>query len=135
MKKIFAIIAALFCVSGLLYSSEADELNDKKPDNRTITIIPQDQHQDGVKSAKVTMEYTPSTYEVHIYYECLAVSYDQGAAMDTIRECLKDFQLDNGFESYYYMRKDSVKYYNDEKKLKWAKYHSYVAFKPGTLNF
>ena len=138
MKKILAILVALFCVSGAVFADEIDDIlkqQELEQNNKTITITPADQHQDGIKTAKVTMDYTPSTHEVHIYYECLAVSYDQGAAMNTILECLKDFQIENNYESYRYLRKDSVKYYNDERKLKWARYHSWVEFKPRTLNF
>ncbi|MBQ6780326.1 MAG: hypothetical protein IJP62_03735 [Treponema sp.] len=138
MKKILAILTALFCVAGAAFADEIDDILKQQEaidNNKTITITPKDQHQDGIKTAKVQIEYTPSTHEVHIYYDCLAVSYDQGAAMNTILECLKDFQEENMYESYRYLRKDSVKYYNDARKLKWARYHSYVEFKPRTLNF
>jgi len=138
MKKILAIVATLFCVTGMIFAEDQDEYLKQQEliaNNKTITIVPKDQHQDGIKTAKVQIEYTPSTHEVHIYYDCLAVSYDQGAAMNTILECLKDFQDQNmQYESYRYMRKDSVKYYNDERKLKWARYHSWVEFKPRTLD-
>jgi len=136
MKKILAITMALFCAAGMIFADEVDEyLKQQEANNKTITIVPKDQHQDGVKTAKVQLEYTPSTHEVHIYYDCLAVSYDQGSAMNTILECLKDFQDQNlQYESYRYMRKDSVKYYNDDRKLKWARYHSWVEFKPRTLD-
>ncbi len=136
MKKILAITMALFCAAGVVFADDVDDyLKQQEVNNKTITIVPKDQHQDGVKTAKVQLEYTPSTHEVHIYYDCLAVSYDQGAAMNTILECLKDFQDQNmQYESYRYMRKDSVKYYNDERKLKWARYHSWVEFKPRTLD-
>ncbi|MBQ3965751.1 MAG: hypothetical protein II684_02830 [Treponema sp.] len=136
MKKILAITMALFCAAGMVFADDVDDyLKQQEVNNKTITIVPKDQHQDGVKTAKVQLEYTPSTHEVHIYYDCLAVSYDQGAAMNTILECLKDFQDQNmQYESYRYMRKDSVKYYNDERKLKWARYHSWVEFKPRTLD-
>ncbi len=136
MKKILAITMALFCAAGMVFADEVDEyLKQQEANNKTITIVPKDQHQDGVKTAKVQLEYTPSTHEVHIYYDCLAVSYDQGSAMNTILECLKDFQDQNlQYESYRYMRKDSVKYYNDDRKLKWARYHSWVEFKPRTLD-
>ena len=136
MKKILAITMALFCAAGMVFADDVDDyLKQQEVNNKTITIVPKDQHQDGVKTAKVQLEYTPSTHEVHIYYDCLAVSYDQGAAMNTILECLKDFQDQNmQYESYRYMRKDSVKYYNDERKIKWARYHSWVEFKPRTLD-
>lgn len=138
MKKIIAIVAALFCVTGAVFADEMDDYLKQQElieNNKTITITPKDQHQDGVKTAKVTIDYTPSTNEVHIYYDVLAVAYDQGSAMNTILECLRDFQNDNlQYESYRYLRKDSVKYYNDDRKLKWARYHSWVEFKPRTLD-
>lgn len=138
MKKIIAAVAALFCVTGILFADEMDDYlrqQDLIENNKTVTIVPKDQHQNGVKTAKVSMDYTPSTHEVHIYYDVLAVSYDQGKAMNTILECLRDFQNDNmQYESYRYLRKDSVKYYTDDRKLKWVRYHSWVEFKPRTLD-
>ena len=96
-------------------------------DTSTRLIIPEDQHTTS-KTAKVQIEYTPLTDEAHVYYTCMAVSYDQGEAMNTVLACLQDFQKENQYYSYKYMRKDSVKYFKDDKNLKWATYHSYVKF-------
>lgn len=139
MKKIIAVVAALFCVTGAMFADETEDYLKQQElieNNKTVTITPKDQHLDGVKTAKVTIDYTPSTHEVHIYYDVLAVEYDQGKAMNTILECLRDFksEYDWQYESYRYLRKDSVKYYNDDRKLKWARYHSWVEFKPRTLD-
>lgn len=129
MKRFFAIITALFCFAGLVFADELEELQ-KDPnavDLTTRMIIPEEQHTTN-KTAKVQIEYTPLTDEVHIYYTCIAVSFDQGEAMNTVLACLQDFQKENQYYSYKYMRRDSTKYFKDDKNMKWATYHSYVKF-------
>ncbi|WP_294427496.1 hypothetical protein [uncultured Treponema sp.] len=129
MKKILAVIAALFCFAGVTFADELEELQ-KNPnfvDVSTRSIVPEDQHTTN-KTAKVLIEYTPLTDEVHIYYTCVAVTYDQGEAMNTVLACLQDFQKENQYFSYKYLRKDSVKYFKDDKNMKWATYQSYVKF-------
>lgn len=127
MKKILALIAALFCFTGIAFSDEVSDLLKEPDDTTTRTIVPEDQHVTN-KTAKVQIEYTPYTDEVHIYYTCMAVSYDQGEAMNSILACLQDFQKENQYYSYKYLRKDSVKYFKDDKNLKWATYSSFVKF-------
>ena len=128
MKKIFAIAVALFCFAGVTFGDDLAELQ-KDPnavDLTTRTIVPEDQHTTN-KTAKVQIEYTPLTDEAHVYYTCMAVSYDQGEAMNTVLACLQDFQKEYQYYSYKYLRKDSVKYFKDN-NIKWATYHSYVKF-------
>ncbi len=127
MKKIFAIIVALMCFSGLAFSDEAADLLKEPQDSLTRTITPEEQHVTN-KTAKVQIEYTPLTDEVHIYYTCMAVSYDQGEAMNSVLACLQDFQKQNQYYSYKYLKRDSIKYFKDERNLKWATYSSYVKF-------
>ena len=125
MKKIFAVIAALMCFSGYAFSDEVEDLLKQPQDTLTRTITPEEQHVTN-KTAKVQIEYTPLTDEVHIYYTCMAVSYDQGEAMNSVLACLQDFQKQNQYYSYKYLKRDSIKYFKDEKNLKWATYSSYV---------
>ena len=127
MKKIFAVIAALMCFSGYAFSDEVDDLLKQPQDTLTRTITPEEQHVTN-KTAKVQIEYTPLTDEVHIYYTCMAVSYDQGEAMNSVLACLQDFQKQNQYYSYKYLKRDSIKYFKDDKNLKWATYSSYVKF-------
>ncbi len=127
MKKLFAVLAALLCVSAFAVAEEHDaaDLLKEPQDTKTRTIVPEDQHVTN-KTASVSIDYTPAYDEVHIYYKVMAVSFDQGEAMNTILECLKDFQKQNQYYGYTYLRKDSVKYPKDEKNIKWAVYESYV---------
>ena len=93
------------------------------------TIIPEDQHVTN-KTARVELQYTPLTDEVRLFYTCHAVAFDQGEAMNTALAVLKDFQDQHDeYYGYKYMKRDSVKYYKDEKTgFKWAMYQSYVRF-------
>lgn len=127
MKKIFAVIAALMCFAGFAFADEVSDLLKEPQDSMTRTIFPEDQHTVN-KTAKVQIEYTPLTDEVHIYYTCMAVSYDEGEAMNATLACLKDFQTQNQYFSYKYLKKNSVKYFKDDKNLKWATYSAYVKF-------
>jgi len=129
MKKYLAIIAALFCFAGFTFADELEELQ-KDPnavDLTTRSIVPEDQHTTN-KTAKVQIDYTPLTDEAHIYYTCMAVSFDQGEAMNTVLACLQDFQKDNQYYSYKYLRRDKTSYWKGDKNIKWATYHSYVKF-------
>ena len=127
MKKFFAVITAMLCLTGAVFADEVEDLLKEPVGNEIQTIIPEDQHVTN-KTAKVRLEYTPLTDEVRLYYTCAAVQFDQGEAMNTALAVLKDFQEKNQYYSYKYMRKDSVKYFKDDKNLKWATYHSYVKF-------
>ena len=129
MKKLFAVITVLFCFVGFNFAEDLDELQ-KDPnyvDLSTRAIIPENQHTTN-KTASVKIEFTPLTDEAHVYYTCMAVSFDQGEAMNTVLACLQDFQTENQYYGYKYLRADSTKYFKDEKNLKWATYHSYVKF-------
>ena len=129
MKKIFALVAAVFCFSAVAFADEIDDLLKPQPDNGIETIIPEDQHVTN-KTAKVELQYTPLTDEVRLFYTCHAVAFDQGEAMNTAFAVLKDFQDQHDeYYGYKYMKRDSVKYYKDEKTgFKWAMYQSYVRF-------
>ena len=128
MKKFFAVITAMLCLTGAVFADEVEDLLKEPVGNEIQTIIPEDQHVTN-KTAKVRLEYTPLTDEVRLYYTCAAVQFDQGEAMNTALAVLKDFQEKKQYYSYKYMRRDSVKYYKDEKTgFKWAQYFSYVRF-------
>lgn len=127
MKKLFAIIAALFCVMGVSFADEAADLLKPKEDTLTRIITPADQHTTS-KTASVKIEYTPYTDEAKIYYTVISVSYDQGDAMNTCLECLRDFQVQNGYYKYSYQRKDKVRYFKDENNIKWAEHVQWVKF-------
>ena len=128
MKKFFTILTAALCLTGMAFADEIDDLLKDPIGNEIQTIIPEDQHVTN-KTAKVRLEYTPLTDEVRLYYTCHAVGFDQGEAMNTALAVYKDFQEQNSYYGYKYMRKDAVKYYKDEKTgYKWAMYMSYVRF-------
>ncbi len=129
MKKIFAFVAAVFCLSAVAFADDIDDLLKPEPSNITETIIPEDQHVTN-KTAKVELQYTPLTDEVRLFYTCHAVAFDQGEAMNTAIAVLDDFQAQHDeYYGYKYLKRDSVKYYKDEKTgFKWAMYQSFVKF-------
>ncbi len=129
MKKIFAFVVAVFCLSVVAFADDIDDLLKPEPSNITETIIPEDQHVTN-KTAKVELQYTPLTDEVRLFYTCHAVAFDQGEAMNTAIAVLDDFKEQHDeYYGYKYLKRDSVKYYKDEKTgFKWAMYQSYVKF-------
>ncbi|MBP5283621.1 MAG: hypothetical protein J6Y93_03035 [Treponema sp.] len=135
MKRLLAVVAAVFCFMGAVFADETSDAFDiikPEPSKETVKIVPENQypelHPTSKSSCQVYMEYTPLTNEVHIYYTCNMAAYDQGEAMNTVMAILKDFQKENGYYSYRYMRKDSVKYFRDEANIKKATYSSYLVF-------
>ena len=127
MKKFFAVITAMLCLTGAVFADEVEDLLKEPVGNEIQTIIPEDQHVTN-KTAKVRLEYTPLTDEVRLYYTCAAVQFDQGEAMNTCLECLQDFQVQNGYYKYTFMRKDKSSIYKDENNIKWALYREFVKF-------
>ena len=80
----------------------------------TYVIIPEDQHCTD-KNASVKIEYSPIYDEVRIYYETLYVTYDRGEAMNTVMAVLQDFQKENKYYSYKYLKPESHKHFRDDR--------------------
>ena len=94
---------------------------------QTLTIVPENQHCTD-KNANVKIEYSPMYDEVRIYYETLYVTYDKGEAMNTVMACLQDFQKDNQYYSYNYLKRDSERYFRDDRGQRKAQYSAYLKF-------
>lgn len=104
----------------------SEEFSDKDR-VKTEVIIPENQHT-SEKSATVKIEYSPMYDEVRIYYDCMFVNYDAGEAMNTVLECLRDFQLEHKYYGYRYLKADRLKHYKSEKGLNMVQYISHVKF-------
>lgn len=128
MKKIFTVAAAvLFCLGGFVFADETEDLLKEPVGLETVVITPEDQHVTK-KTAKVWIEYNNLTEEAIVYYTCQSALFEQGDAINTIREVLLDFEEENSyarFYSYRHIRKDTLKYYKEE-GFDWALYQSYV---------
>lgn len=90
-------------------------------------IIPENNHATD-QTASVRIEYLPMYDEVRIYYECMYVTYDRGEAMNTVLQCLADFQKENKYYSYRYLRNDKERFFKDDKGRRKAQYMSYLKF-------
>ncbi len=124
--KIFAQSAAESAANFDPAKVLAEENNDKDR-VKTEVIIPENQHTTE-RTASVKMEYYPMYDEVRIFYDCMYVTYDAGEAMNTVLECLRDFQLEHKYFGYKYVRPDKVRYYKNEKGFSMAQYISHVKF-------
>ncbi len=137
MKKLaFTFVCLLIFISGAFAqgstgSREADALLAEefadKDRTKTQIIIPENSHTTE-KTATVKIEYSPMYDEVRIYYDCMMVSYDPGEAMNSVLECLRDFQLEHKYYGYKYLKPDRLRYYKNEKGYSMAQYISYVKF-------
>ena len=132
MKKLFTIIAAALCLCGLSFADEADDLLKKPVDNTEKVFTPEDVHPEmhplAGDKAQIQMRYTPATDELRFYYICPNSRFEQGEARRTVLACLEDFQKQNDYYSYKYIRKDSAHYFKDNNKLTMVRYEGQVKF-------
>ncbi len=129
MKKyITLLIVSVIAITSIFAQTAADateDLDGSKNSTIVKTIVPDNQHTTN-KTAKVSIEYIPLTDEVTVYFTCMDVSFDQGEAMNTIYACLEDFQKENQYYGYKFLKKDAVKYYKDARNVKMVEYSSKV---------
>ena len=130
MKKLslFLCIISLAAVS-LFAAPVSDEDLEYYEENKlqTQTIVPENQHVTD-KNATVKIDYSPMYDEVRIYYETLYVTYDKGEAMNSVMACLQDFQKEYQYFSYNYLKRDSERYFRDERGQRKAQYSAYLKF-------
>ena len=129
MKKLIALLACATIFGSILMAEaisddpfEREKFEAEK--TSTYVIIPEEQHCTD-KNASVRIEYSPIYDEVRIYYETLYVTYDRGEAMNTVMAVLQDFQKENKYYSYRYLRPESQKLFRDDrgqKKMQWSAY-------------
>ena len=112
-------------VSGRDIEYDAETFESEK--TKTQVIVPKEQHTVD-QTASVKLEYMAMYDEVRIYYECMYVTYDRGEAMNTVMECLLDFQKEHKYSGYKYLKDDKEKYFKDDRKRRKAQYISYVKF-------
>lgn len=133
MRRFALLFACLTLFSGALFADipELDEVfADSKYDEgkvKTVIVIPEDQHCTD-RNASVTIEYSPMYDEVRVYYETLYVTYDRGEAMNTVLACLQDFEKNNQYFSYRYLKDDKERFFKDDRGQRKAQYFSYVKF-------
>lgn len=132
MKKLIALFASLTIFCGLMTAQpvsddpfEREKFEAEK--TSTYVIVPEDQHCTD-KNASVKIEYSPIYDEVRIYYETLYVTYDRGEAMNTVMACLQDFQKENNYFGYKYLKPESQKYFKDDRGQRKAQWSAYLKF-------
>lgn len=134
MKK-FIIVLLTFITFSFGMFAQGVSGNEKNYDAETFEtqkttteiIVPKEQHIVD-QTANVKIEYMPMYDEVRIYYECMYVTYDRGEAMNTVMECLLDFQKEHKYSGYKYLKDDKEKYFKDDRNRRKAQYISYVKF-------
>ncbi len=135
MKKLLSVFAVLAILTGVVFAAPIGDNpddpfeRDKFEAEKTTTkiIIPENQHCTD-KNASVKIEYSPIYDEVRIYYETLYVTYDKGEAMNTVLAVLQDFQKENKYYSYRYLKKDVEKPFKDDRGQRRCVYSSYLKF-------
>ena len=134
MKKHLLSISFLAVICLALFAQEIPGGDNTKTEEEmetqklvTEVIIPKDQHLYD-ETASVKIEYMPLYDEVRIYYECMYVTYDRGEAMNTVIECLADFQKEHKYFDYRYLSNDRERFFKDDNGRRKAMFISHVKF-------
>ncbi|MCQ2583607.1 MAG: hypothetical protein MJ160_06845 [Treponema sp.] len=127
LSLLLSVCIALFAQSIPASDATPDYTQFEEKKTATEVIVPKEQHITD-ETANVRIEYMPMYDEVRIYYECMYVTYDRGEAMNTVIECLKDFQDDHKYFNYRYLTDDRERFFKDDKGRRKAMYISYVKF-------
>lgn len=134
MKKHLLSISFLAVICLALFAQEIPGGDNTKTEEEmetqklvTEVIIPKDQHLYD-ETASVKIEYMPLYDEVRIYYECMYVTYDRGEAMNTVLECLADFQKEHKYFDYRYLSNDRERFFKDDNGRRKAMFISHVKF-------
>ena len=131
MKKLIALCTIALIAVGAVFAQTSQE-SDQKVDISTVVRQLEDSYADFHLTAsrvELDLEYTPLTGEVIINYTCMAASFDQGEAMNTIDAILEDFSNENQFtRKPSFVRKDRTRYYKDERGLRMASYRRCVRY-------
>ena len=131
MKKLIALCTIALIAVGAVFAQASQE-SEQKVDISTVVRQLEDSYADFHPTAsrvELDLEYTPLTGEVIINYTCMAASFDQGEAMNTIDAILEDFSNENQFtRKPSFVRKDRTRYYKDERGLRMASYRRCVRY-------
>ena len=136
MKKIFtlcacALLAAAVTTAQTTPTSVEEDKNPKVDISTQVRQI-EDKYAEFHPTASLVtldLEYTPLTGEVIINYTCMAASFDQGEAMNTIDAILEEFTLENQFtKKPSLVRKDRTRYFKDSRDIRMASYRRWVRF-------
>ena len=137
MKRIITLCAvALIAVGSIFAQAEASnggtEALNSYTDTSTQYLNWEDKYADfhpKAKSVQIQIEYTPFDGTVRVFYTCMAASYDQGEAMNTVDAVLEDFQEQNKFRNKpTFVKKDRTKYFKDGRDLRMATFRRWVQY-------
>ena len=116
MKKLIALLACATIFGSILMAEaisddpfEREKFEAEK--TSTYVIVPEEQHVTD-KNASVKIEYSPI--------------YDE--AMNTVIACLQDFQKENKYINYKYLKPESQKFFKDDRGQRKAQWSAYLKF-------
>jgi hypothetical protein len=120
MKKLtrflIPLCMCLFFVTAAVIAQEEDEQDPAK-----VEVIEEKQE----RNITIVIEYTPITDEARITYKCPSGLFDQGAAMNAIKNRASTFVKEKGYYFYTYIKPDVTKYDN---AARIAEYTSFIKF-------
>ena len=133
MKKALALLACLTVFCGAFFAEPLDN-NDfmamkKFEEEKLLTtkIVPEVQHCESDKNAKIWIEYSPAYHEAHIYYETSYFTYDKGQAMNTVLAIREDFMKEKNYKHFRYREDPKEKMVKGERG-KSMQYIVYLQF-------
>lgn len=130
---VFAV-AVCFVTFAQSYTEDAARkvLAEENKDARKTQVIKPantypEQHP-SASSVELEIDYIELTDEVRIYYTCMAVSFREGEAINTMRACLEDFQHEKGYFGYKYQGNPKPRYFKDNRGMTMATYSALVKY-------
>ena len=133
MKKLVALCTiALIAIGTVFAQTSTQDAAAPKVDISTVVRQIDDEYTEFHPTASnvdLSLEYTPLTGEVIIYYTCMAASFDTGEAMNTFDAILENFAKENQFTTKpVFVRKDRTRWYKDERGLRMVEFRRCVRF-------
>ena len=133
MKRVIAFcVIAIIAVGSIFAQTSTQEAANPTVDISTLVRQIEDEYavfHPTAKNVDLDLEYTPLTGEVIVNYTCMAASFDQGEAMNTIDAILENFSTENQFtRKPSFVRNDRTRYYKDERGLRMASYRRCVRY-------
>lgn len=114
MKKLLTLSVLFLLASGAIFAVETT------PTTTTTTTETAEQQQTEViveksKISTITIEFMPSIDEARFIFSCPSTLFEQGEAMNTIKERVMQFTKERGYFFYTYIRQDVTRYDNEKK--------------------
>lgn len=120
LKKSFLVFALCFFAVFVVFAQTAEDILAEEPDLTEVEVI---EHKDKLYTLRI--EFMPAVNEARFIYITQSSLFDQGTAMNVIRERVESFKTERSYFKHIYALKDVTKY---DKETNTAIYTSFLKF-------